>query len=385
MKILGIDEKVLKEKNAFNTANEISGQPELWKNIATKVIQEQKEIQLFISSVSSKVQRIILTGAGTSAYIGMSVRSIFQNQFNIITEDIPTTQIVTHPSAYLISSIPTLVISFARSGNSPESIAAVQLADSIIKNCYHLIITCDSDGKLARYNPKSEHYKFILPKEANDKSLAMTGSYTGMMLAAMMIAHVKGLNEILPQVELLQQYVRLAITKYAKTLQKISSKDFKRAVFLGSGPLIGVATEGHLKLQELTDGKIICKNDSFLGFRHGPKAVTNKDTLLIYIFSSSAYVHLYEKDLVNDMKNGQKALAEIGISLIKPKPGILDYELYFTDTENLLREEFLAVISIVPCQMLAFFKSLQLGLQPDSPSTSGAISRVVKGVKIYQQ
>lgn len=385
MKILGIDEKVLKDKNAFNTANEISGQPELWKNIATKVIEEQKEIQLFISLISSKVQRIILTGAGTSAYIGMSVRSVFQNQLNIISEDIPTTQLVTHPSAYLIANIPTLVVSFARSGNSPESTAAVQLAESIIKNCYHLIITCDSKGELARFEPKSVNYKFILPEEANDKSLAMTGSYTGMMLAAMLIAHINELNEILRQVELLQQYGRLAITKYAEILQKISSKDFKRAVFLGSGPLIGVATEGHLKLQELTDGKIICKNDSFLGFRHGPKAITNKDTLLVYIFSSSAFVGLYEKDLVNDMKNGQKALAEIGISLIKPKPGILDYELYFTDTENLLREEFLPIISIVPCQMLAFFKSLQLGLQPDSPSTSGAISRVVKGVNIYQQ
>lgn len=385
MKILGIEEKELKEKNAFNTAHEISGQPDLWKSIANKIFQEQKEIQSFISYTCPKVQRIILTGAGTSAYIGMSVRSIFQKQFNIVTEDIPTTQIVTHPSDYLMPDVPTLLISFARSGNSPESIAAVQLADSIIKDCYHLIITCDSEGKLASYETKSEQYNFILPKEANDKSLAMTGSYSGMMLAGMLIAHINDLNEALLQVDLLQKYGKYAISKYTDSIQKIASKDFKRAVFLGSGPLIGTATEGQLKLQELTDGEIICKNDSFLGFRHGPKAVTDKNTLLVYIFSSSSFVYLYEKDLMNDMAKGQKPLAEIGISLLKHDLKLLDQEIYFTEDESLLREEFLPVISIVPCQMLAFYKSLQVGLQPDSPSASGAISRVVQGVKIYKQ
>jgi tagatose-6-phosphate ketose/aldose isomerase len=303
----------------------------------------------------------------------------------IPTQAVSTTSLVSHPEDYLAREIPLLMISFARSGNSPESVAAVRLADELCDTCFHLIITCNADGALARYgNAKSgNRYVFTLPEEANDESLVMTSSYTGMLLAGILIAQIDAIAGNKSAVDTLAHYGRRVINYYTDDLKTISKRNFERAVFLGSGPLSGTATESHLKLQELTDGKIICKDDSFLGFRHGPKAVIDATTLVVYLFSNNSHVLKYEKDMVTSMKKGNSPLLEVGFMEKDMPDVILDYSLSFSEDGMSLPEDFLSVCSVIPAQLLAFFKSLNLGLQPDNPSVTGAISRVVEQFPIY--
>jgi tagatose-6-phosphate ketose/aldose isomerase len=384
MKYLGIEDSLLEKYGALNTAREISQQPLLWKEILRKVSDESAALDSFLSSVLPTVQRIILTGAGSSAYIGLSVKGTVQRKTGKVTEAIPTTDLVSHPGDFFIRHVPTLMVSFARSGNSPESVAAVELADRLTDNCRHLFITCDPNGRLAKYKTKLPGHTFFLPDPANDRSLAMTGSYSGMLLAALLIlAHGDAVSDS-ETVERLCSYGWKVLTSDLELLKEIAGQDFHRAVFLGSGPLSGTATESQLKLQELTDGRIICKRDSFLGYRHGPKAVTDQKTLMVYLFSNDRYVHLYEQDLVESMKTGKKALLEIGVSEKRLDDVRLRELIWFSDDAGYLAEEYLPVCSILPGQLLGFFKSLQLGLSPDNPSRSGAISRVVNGVNIYQ-
>jgi len=277
-----------------------------------------------------------------------------------------------------------MLVSFSRSGNSPESTAVVNLADKLCKKCFHLFITCDATGQLARCQSNSTKLIVLLPPEANDKSLAMTGSYSGMLLCGFLLARLKDLNMLGPQIDILHQYGTRILKYYAPQLKKIASLDFKRVVFLGSGPFRGTATESQLKLQELTDGAIICKNDSYLGFRHGPKAVTNEKTLLVFIFSNNRYVQQYEKDLVLSMKKGKKALFTIGIFESQVNGLKFDLGIKLSESGNHLDEELLTVCDVLPGQLLGFYKSLALGLKPDAPSESGAISRVVENVIIYE-
>ncbi len=382
MKYLGLDQPTLIKSGAIHTAKEISQQPQLWEKVYKSLLLQQPELKEFLSVALDKSQRIILIGAGTSAFIGLSLRGIFQRNTGRITEAISTTDLVSHPQDYLLKDSPTLVISFARSGNSPESEAAVALADRLCKTCYHLIIICNPEGKLAHY-PAKNKFVFALPQEANDQSLAMTSSYSGMLLAGLLIAELDHLATHENTIRTLVKYGEKAISYYAEELKQIAAKDFTRAVFLGSGPLFGTATESHLKLQELTDGKIICKKDSFLGFRHGPKAVINESTLVVYIFSNDEYTLKYEKDLVDSMKKGNRPLLEIGIMESQLADINLDVKFYFSENGLAIREEFLTVCSVIPAQILSFYKSLQVGLRPDSPSFSGAITRVVEGVQIY--
>jgi tagatose-6-phosphate ketose/aldose isomerase len=381
MKYLGLTVQQLTQSGGIHTAKEISQQPLLWQKIWDQIEVELPSIQNFLKQ--SECKRIILTGAGTSAFIGLSLRGVFQRNTGIVTEAISTTDLVSHPKDYLHPTIPTLLISFARSGNSPESVAAVTLADEICVACYHLIITCNTDGLLAKYKTRREKYVFTLPPEANDQSLAMTSSYTGMLLAGKLIAHYDSFEDTRKSISVITKYADKAIAFYAEEIKQVAELNFKRAVFLGAGPFLGTATEGHLKLQELTDGKVICKNDSFLGFRHGPKAVIDETTLVVYLFSNNKYSLQYEKDLVGSMKKGKRPLAEIGISESVVDGVNLDHSFTFSENGFTVDEEFMTVCSIVPAQLLGFYKSLQLKLKPDAPSETGAITRVVEGVHIY--
>jgi tagatose-6-phosphate ketose/aldose isomerase len=259
----------------------------------------------------------------------------------------------------------------------------VKRIDQICGICAHLVITCDQEGLLARYESRHNKFNFVLPPESNDKSLAMTSSYTGMMLAGLLFARFDQLVSLKEQVAQLVDSAGKIITRYDDTLKQIASLDFDRAVFLGSGPLYGTSMESGLKLQELTDGTIICKNDSFMGFRHGPKAVVNERTIVMFLLSNNEVVQRYEKDLVRSMQRGKRAMMLIGVSE-SPVNGIeLDSNIVFGGPAAVLDEEFVAICSVLPAQMLGLFKSLALGLKPDNPSVSGAISRVVEGVVIY--
>ena len=384
MKYLDIETSQLKAIGGFDTAKEISGQPELWGKIVDKLEKERKVIASFLDSTLKKTEKIILTGAGTSAYIGLSVEGFLQRSTGVTTMSIATTHLVSHPEDYLEAGVPTLLVSFARSGNSPESIAAVKLADAYVKDCSHLIITCSADGDLAKYASENDHLVFLLPPESNDKSLAMTGSYSGMLLTILLMGRFDRLISLKEVVTTLRACAEELLNKKLDQVKKIAELGFTRAVFLGSGPLYGTAMESQLKLQELTDGHVICKNDSYLGFRHGPKAVVNEETLLVYFFSNNKKVLKYEMDLVRGMGVGKKPLKQIGIAMSEYNIPSVDELIVLGDGRaKIIEDEYLTVCYIILGQLLAFYTSLNLKLRPDSPSETGAISRVVKGVKIY--
>ncbi|HEV7330821.1 MAG TPA: SIS domain-containing protein [Flavisolibacter sp.] len=383
MQYLGLDLATLIERGACHTAKEIAQQPELWCEIYKMIEARETEIKQFLESSYAIIDTIILTGAGSSGFLGKTLEGIFFKKSGIPCRAVLTTDLVSHPHDYFNKQSKVLLISFARSGDSPESDAAVQLADQIAQQCMHIIITCNEEGMLATTPTKHPRLLVTLPSRANDQSLAMTSSFTGMLLAGALLAYIRELSSAQEQVTRLSHYGNKLIKNYTDLLKSVSSLGFRRAVFLGSGPLFGIAMESELKLQELSNGKIICKHDSFLGFRHGPKAVVDEYTLVVYLFSNTPYAIQYEKDLLISMRKGKKALFELGIAQHAiPAAGIPQLITLAKDQEQ-LEEIFWSIVTVLPAQILGFFKSLQLGLEPDSPSTHGAISRVVEGVSIY--
>ncbi len=379
-----LSQNELKDLGALHTAHEIAGQPELWLKTYQFLSIVRNELEHFLQPLWARPGlQIIFSGAGTSAFIGEVAQGIFQKNLNIASRAIATTDIVTHPEHYFLRSVPTLLISFARSGNSPESIKTVELADALCTDIHHLIITCNADGHLAQKANPANSFVFLLPPEANDQSLAMTGSFTAMLLSAILISKIHELHLMEAAIQTLAQYGKTILSQYASHLQNAAQLPFKRAVFLGSGIFQGVARESHLKLQELTDGKVICKFDTFLGFRHGPKAVIDPETLMVYLFSNRRYPQLYEIDLVKSVYKGQKGIFGIGISET-PLPQVHpELSIVLSENGSHLNEDLLSVVSVLPAQILGFYKSLYFNLAPDHPSVSGAITRVVQGVKLY--
>lgn len=366
---------------------EISGQPELWKHTYEAVVAKQESLAHFLSDVfKNNGLRIILSGAGSSAFIGEILQQSFYNNTGMTTIAIPTTDLVTHPKGFFEQDVPTLLVSFARSGNSPESIATFELAEKLHDLVYHLIITCNADGDLARRAGLTRRaYVFLLPEAANDQALAMTGSFTSMVLAGLLISDIKNTGQNGTFVKRLVNAGNNLLNKFTAELKKVSNLNFKRIVFLGSGPLKGTARESHLKVLEMTDGQVVCQYDSFLGFRHGPRAAIDESTLLVYLFSSNPYVYKYELDLVKSINKTESFLFSVGIGQCLSESASLGLNLIIDPCRkgNTIPDDFFSVCSVLPAQVLGFYKSLALGLVPDSPSQNGGINRIVQGVTIY--
>ncbi|WP_044199883.1 SIS domain-containing protein [Dyadobacter tibetensis] len=384
--LLGYTYSELLGIGGFYTAKEIDQQPHLWKKIWQLLDDKQEELASFLKTAFQEDgMSILLTGAGTSAFIGNVLQGIFQKNTGISSAAIPSTDLVLYPEQYF-NKRATLLVSFARSGDSPESLAAVKIANEVCDKVYHLIITCNPLGQLLISSEigNKNTYVILLPKEANDKGLAMTGSFTSMLLTGLLISRIDEMNALKSQVDILSQAGSHILHNYSQSLRKVAKLHFHRAIFLGSGPLRSVAQESDLKLQELTDGQVICKSDSFLGFRHGPKAVINPATLLVYLFSNNRHVHLYEKDLTRDISKGEKGILRIGI-IEKNLGENLDVDLLIEMSPHAeeIQEEFLTVLSVIPAQILGFYKSIDFGLAPDMPSRQETITRVVRGVTIY--
>jgi tagatose-6-phosphate ketose/aldose isomerase len=370
-------------KSKFFTEKEIEQQATLWQKVYDLVLSQKNEIGQFIGHIAEEPDsEIIFTGAGSSFFVGEMVAGYFQKNTGFSSKAISTTEIVTHPCLCINPDKQTLLVSFARSGNSPESVAAVNNADKISNKILHLIITCNNKGELAKLNSPNEKYVLTLPEEANDKGLAMTSSVTSMALVALLISRLDEIELLQDQIDIASKYANHIVSTYSAPIRQLAELDFKRAVFLGSGPFLGVAREAHLKLQEMTDGKVICKFDSFLGFRHGPKVVLDETTLLVYFFSNDNYVLDYETDLAHSIVKDHDLLAVMGVSETKMKGMEFDLEINMSDSTKHLDEEYLTLCSLIPAQLLGFYKSLNSELNPDQPS-NGAIHRVVQGVTIY--
>ena len=371
-------------QKAFFTDTEIFRQPELWAKISDDFKSIKSNLKKFFERVFSNENiQVILTGAGTSAFIGDVLLGSFSKNLYDATTAIATTDLITHPEIYFNKNKEYLLISFARSGNSPESAQAIFLSEEFSKKVYHLIITCNNDSELTKAISNKDSFIILMPPEADDKGLAMTSSFTTMLLAGLLISRINLSEELARHINILLGYGQKLLNNHSNDLKEIAELDFKRAVFLGSGMLKGIARESHLKLQELTDGKVICKYDSFMGFRHGPKAVIDESTLVVYLFSNNPYVNLYEMDLVNAVANGRKNLFTLGLMEKEIEAKGTNLNIVLSSNGERIPEEFLPVVSVLPAQLLGFYKSLNLGLNPDSPSSSGMIHRVVQGVKIY--
>jgi len=384
MPYLDFTQEEIEEKGGLNTALEIEGQPFLWQEVFDLIYSQKIAIRKFLLPlIKNQELRIILTGAGSSAFIGEAAQGIIQSNTKRITNAIATTDLITHPQLHFIREIPTLLISFARSGNSPESLAAVELANEYCNDVFHFIITCNKDGRLVK-SSRANAFHLVLPERANDKSLAMTGSFTAMLLSAILISKIDSLDNLQQSLDVLIKNTKELLGRHLLMIKSVAEQPYERVIFLGSGPLLGVARECHLKLQELTDGKVVCKHDSFLGFRHGPRAVTNEDSLIVYLFSTDEHVFLYERDLClsidADTRNIPTVSCNQHIEALKNSVLAITFSKP-ADTEN----ELAFISATLIGQLLGFYHSIYLGLRPDNPSVSGAISRVVEGVTIYPE
>lgn len=371
-----LDESKLEEKDFKYTYTEILNQADTWLEVYNLYEKRKNDIENFLKKVG-KDCKVIFTGAGTSEYVGNIALDYLKTHGEFEFESVATTDLVSAPYLHFEKNQKTLLISFARSGNSPESLAAVKLGKQIVDDFYNLPITCAKEGKLAQALKDDENsYVFLEPEITNDKGFAMTNSFSSMLLATLLIFDTKTKNKK----EIVEKISKLGKEIYnnLEEIENLVNFDFNRVVYLGSGPLGKLTKEARLKILELTAGEVATIWESSMGFRHGPKSVVDENTLVISFVSSNPYTRLYDLDILDEIANDKIAKKIIGISNSKLDR---DYELIFE--EDGLDDVYLCPAYIIIGQIIALVTSLRVGNTPDNPSRTHTVNRVVKGVTIH--
>lgn len=387
--MFNLTEKEREEKQAVHTAREIHQQPVVWQETVDSLFAEGNNSREFVQSIINKHDkvRVIFSGAGTSAFAGDTLVPELsrQSQGKVQFESIATTDIVSNPSEYFYKETPTILVSFARSGNSPESVASVALGQKIIDDFYQVNITCNHEGKLAVNSKDDENSITILtPEKAHDQAMAMTSSYSSMILAAYYVFATEELTR--ESVDHVIANGTELVESLSDIVDTIADHDFERMVYLGSGLLSQLAHESALKMLELTAGEVVAVHESSLGFRHGPKSILNEKSVVTLFMSQDPYTKKYDLDILKEVASDESNLKVIVLTneLNDEITELADWAININPKGSTFNNDFeLVFLYVIFAQALAMKKSIQLGMTPDSPSPTGRINRVVEGVTIY--
>jgi len=338
-----------------------------------------------LQATLAAISTLILTGSGSSEYAGGCVRGPLQSELGVVTHAIGGGAILAHGSNALPPGKPGLMVSLARSGDSPESVGTVALMLRTQPDIRHLVLTCNQSGSLAKtYEHHPRVTVIVLDERTNDKGLVMTSSFTNLVLAARFL----GLSQQPARYQAIcAQLVKIAsafIRNYLGKLATVATAPFNRAVFLGDGSRFGAAREAALKMLEMTGGRVTTMSETYLGLRHGPMSYVHEDTLVVCFLSSESTLRAYQADLLRELDQKGLGLLKVVVGEDVPSDLVRDGDLVL-ECKGLaqLGDDNFAVIDVIAGQLLAFFRCLEEGLRPDSPSEDGVISRVVQTFALH--
>lgn len=380
------------ELGIAHTPHEIAQQPDTWLKTYSLLESKWDEIAAFLEAAGLKSERskrptVLLIGAGTSDYIGQCLHHLLRHQWQCEVIPVPSTSLLTDISEHLVPDQPYLWISFSRSGDSPEGVAVLEHALAELPHVHYMVITCNAKGQMiALMHGRPNCLGIVLDDATNDRGLAMTSSFSNMVLAGQMLAHTFTPESYEPVFHEIVAAGREFLPPAAEMATMLSHEGYTRACFTGSGLLAGVARESALKLLELTAGQVRTMSESTLGLRHGPMAALDEETLFVSFLSNSEARRNYEIDLLREI--GEKRLVRTRLAVagsggIPRQPNTAEHFLV-PSQQRKIPDFYVPVVDVIFGQLMGLFSSLQLGLKPDTPSPNGAISRVVQTIEIYQ-
>jgi tagatose-6-phosphate ketose/aldose isomerase len=329
---------------------------------------------------------VYLAGAGTSDYTGRALAPLLRRRWNCDVWPVPSTTLLTDFEEFHAAGKEYLWISFSRSGDSPESVAVLERALERSRSIHHLVITCNQQGKMAELCARHSEraLALVLDDAVNDRGLAMTSSFSNMLIAGQCAAHLDDLDAFGAVVEQLSESGRQFLPVASEAASEVTALGCTRACFVGSGVLRGVADECALKVVELSAGQITTLAETPLGLRHGPMSSVDGNSLFAAFLSSESRRRGYELDLLREIDS--KRLGRVRVVVTtgdgRDVSDLADYRLALGLPSD-FADSYRPVLDVMLGQLLGLFASMHCGLKPDQPSPTGAITRVVQPIKLY--
>jgi len=387
--LLNLSDAEKAAKGVEYTPAEIAQQPQTWARAVDVLRARRSDIAQFMADAGLSGNgdtTLMLTGAGTSEFVGNAIVHALRSRLKREVQSIPTTHLVTHAAPMFVPGRPYVLLSFARSGNSPESVATYNAVQRACPGIRQLVITCNPNGALARAARSDDRALCIeMPEETNDESLVMTSAFSTMAFAAIGLCFLDDLDALRTIAGQLGAAANRIIHTCGDLLSDFAGRDFVRACFLGSNALFGAMQECHLKMLEMTEGRVAARFDSFLGLRHGPQVFVNDACIVVAALSSDPRIRRYEMDMLRELKTKEQGCG----TLVICDRATDEIRAVCTSAIELfpdgvpVHDDFRVMTDVVAGQILGVFTSMKVGLKPDNPSAGGTINRVVQGVVIY--
>jgi tagatose-6-phosphate ketose/aldose isomerase len=379
-RLLALPQSEKQGRGLLYTPAEIAQQPATWRTTHRLFEEARPELASFLEQAHRERWSIYLIGAGTSDYTGRAIANLLRRRWGCEVSAVPSTDLLTNRDDLIIPDRDYLWISFSRSSDSPEGVAVLEQALASNPRIRHLVVSCNKNGRMVRLAQQGKNcFAMLLDDAVNDRSLAMTSSFTNMVLFGQELAHLwdhEDFEETLDRMTLAADYV---LDEGAHLAHALARQGYGRACFVGSGSLGAIARESALKLLELTSGGIQTMYETTLGLRHGPMSSLNMETLFTGFLSTDDRRRGYDADLLNEVHAKQVVPTIVAVGGANAAS---DYSLHCAAFDD-LADAYRPAVDVIFSQMLGLFSSIELGLKPDSPSPLGLISRVVEKFAIY--
>jgi len=389
--LLSLPTKEKESRGLVFTPGEIYQQPDTWRNTLHKLSQQHSLILKFLEQSgirpgSPNPPTVLLVGAGTSDYIGRSLGRLMRQQWQREAMAIPSTELITNMEEFILPHKEYLWISFSRSGDSSEGVAVLEQAlNRYPRQIRHLIVTCNRTGAMVQRFAQNPSVKSILLEDAvNDRGLAMTSSFSNLVIAGQYLAYIRSPDTYKSLLDSLIGMGQRLLPMAADLTDQLANTPIDKVCFLGTGALQAVAEESALKVLELNAGKINTIAQSPLGLRHGPLSSIDAATLIVAYLSGEEYRRRYEIDLLEELHRKQLGSAMLVVAPFSDcRLAALTPNVLVLQSPDGFPDGCRPPIDVIVGQLLGLFFAVKNGIHPDSPSSNGAISRVVSHVKIY--
>jgi tagatose-6-phosphate ketose/aldose isomerase len=370
-----------------DTVREIAQQPDTWERTAADALARAGALRSFLLRDDGACARpLILTGSGSSLYVAECLAPYLQTRLAVTVRPVPAAMLLTDVEGWINPAEPPVVVSFARSGDSPESTAVLDLLLAGFPQCHHLTITCNATGRLATaYAGDPRVMTVVLDPATNDRSLVMTSSFTNMIVAGRILGSLEDGAAYERTAVRLAALARRVLARHADDLARVARLPFRSACYLGTGPRLGASREGALKMLEMSGGEVGTIAETPLGLRHGPMAAVRDDTLVVAGIPASPRARGYALDVLREIRGKRPGARLVVVGATVPADLIADGDaaVLLPDLDE-VDDGAAAVIDTLTGQILALFRCLASGLRPDGPSPDGIISRVVPEFRIYR-
>jgi len=340
--------------NNYYTLQEIRGQPDAWAE-AVQVVGNQVEAlkQLWHDG---DYDQVIFTGCGSTYYLSLASAALFQKLTGSPARAFPGGELVLYPKMAYPRQGQTLVVAVSRSGTTTETIQALKIFKETGRG-RAVVVTNYPESPLAGLGD----LVVGLPT-GQEQSVAQTRSFASMFVATAAISStLGGRDDLVEAMEALPGIGKRLMADYDNLAHTLGTNlELDRFYFLGSGPRYGLACETNLKMKEMT--LTHSEPFHFLEFRHGPMSMVTDTTQIVGLLSDSNQLH--EAAVLEEMRNLGATILAMGES---------NTDVAFASG---LPEDIRDVLYLPVLQLMAYYRSVAKGLDPDRPRNLSAVVKL---------